>query len=548
MERDDNQMLVCQLMDKKFVHWKQYPAKIKEMRGAVMGFFSQMFSNNRRVSKSAARTKEVASSIKNVAVNIQDNVSYIDQALFHTADLVSRPITYLTERGCLLYLNSVCDTEKIQEVILKPLLRAKEVNPEQDLTAALVEKHTNLEEIIDLMIRGYAVLFLEGWQQGYVIRVTFLNNRAVNEPSNEKAIQGAHDGFIESMQVNLQLVRKQINSRNLVVRKYTLGKMTKTDAAIVYLNDLANPELVEEIDRKIRSIDADNLMNGYMMLEYMENQSFSPFPQILQTERPDRVAGNLLEGRVALITEGTPAAMIMPVSFFAFYQSPDDYNSRSLAGSFLRLLRLFSFFIAIMLPAYYIAVVSFHYEVIPMELFYQIKGSVEKIPYPPILEAFFMELTIELLREAGMRLPSPIGQSIGIVGGLVIGDAVVRVGLVSYPMIIVVALTGIASFVVPSHEMSYSVRLLRFPMMIAASLLGFMGIVFGFTIIMVHLCKLQSFGTPYFAPITPMRMKDWKDALVRLPFWKLNERPLDPHPQKLVQESSMKEERNDDRG
>lgn len=182
-----------------------------------------------------------------------------------------------------------------------------------------------------------------------------------------------------------------------------------------------------------------------------------------------------------------------------------------------------------------------------MELFYQIKGSVEKIPYPPILEALFMELTIELLREASIRLPTPVSQSIGIVGGLVIGDAVVRVGLVSYPMIIVVALTAIASFVVPSHEMSYSVRLLRFPVMFAAAMFGFIGIAFCLTAIFVHLCKLKSFGTPYFAPVAPFRILDWKDALVRLPFWKLNERPNDPRPQKLVQERESKEGKGHDR-
>ncbi|MCD9024975.1 spore germination protein [Cohnella sp. NL03-T5] len=507
-----------------------------------------MFSNNRRKSNSAAKNNRTAPTAKYVASSLQDNISYVNEALFRTADLISRPIDYLSEQGSLLYLSSVCDTIKIHQFILKPLLGAHEANLDRVLTAAIVEKLSNLEKAIDLMLAGYAVLFLEGKEECYAVQVSFINDRSVTEPQNEKTIQGAHDGFIESMRVNLQLVRKQINSRNLVVRRYTLGNMTKTEASIVYLNDLANPELVEEIDRRIAEVNADNLMSGFLLLEYIENQSFSPFPQILQTERPDRVVANLLEGRVALLMEGSPATLIMPVTFFAFYQSPDDYYSRSLAGSFLRLLRLFSFFIALALPAFYIAVVSFHYEVIPMELFYRIKGSVEKIPYPPILEALFMELTIELLREAGMRLPSPIGQSIGIVGGLVIGDAVVRVGLVSYPMITVVALTAIASFVVPSHEMSYSVRLLRFPVMIAAALFGFVGIVFALTAILIHLCKLESFGTPYFAPIAPMRVKDWKDAIIRLPFWKLNERPLDPHPQKLVQEIGAKEEGNDDRG
>jgi len=513
-----------------------------------MGFFSRMFANNRSKSNSVARSNRVMPSGKNVVSSLQDNISYVEQALFHTADLAQRPVSYLAKDGCLLYLESVCDSHKIHDEILKPMMQANEGDLDLVLTATVVEKHVNLESVIDRMIRGYAVLFIEGRQQCHAVKVDTINNRSVDEPANEKTVQGAHHGFIESMLVNLQLVRKQINTRNLVVRQYTLGKMTKTEASVVYLNDLANPELIEEIDRKILAINADNVMSGYQALEYMENQSYSPFPQILMTERPDRVAANLLEGRVALLTEGNPAALIMPVTFFAFYQSPDDYNSRSLAGSFIRLLRLFSFFIAIILPSYYIAVVSYHYEVIPMDLFYQIKGSVEIIPYPPILEAFFMELTIELLREAGMRLPSPIGQSIGIVGGLVIGDAVVRVGLVSYPMIIVVALTAIASFVVPSHEMSDSVRLLRFPVMIGAAVLGFVGIFFALTIILVHLCKLESFGTPYLAPAAPMRLKDWKDTFIRLPFWKLNERPLDPHPQKLNQERGAKEGKEDDRG
>ncbi|RKP51736.1 spore germination protein [Cohnella endophytica] len=495
--------------------------------------------------KKAAPAKE---NDKPVSPTLQDNFAYIEQALFRTEDLVRRPLAYLSKPGVLLYLSSVCDSQKIHETILKPMAQAGADDLEVVLTATLVEKYSSLEPVIDLMLRGYAVIFLEGRQECHAVRAAFINLRSVDEPANEKSIQGSHDGFIESLPVNLQLIRKQINSRNLIVRRYTLGNITKTDAAIVYLNNLANPEVVDEIDQRISAVNADNIMSGYLLLEYIENQSYSPFPQILQTERPDRVVGNLLEGRVALLTEGTPAALVMPVTFFAFYQSPDDYNSRSLAGSFIRLLRLFSFFIAITLPAYYIAVLSFHYEVIPMELFYQIKGSVEKIPYPPILEALFMELAIELLREAGMRLPSPIGQTIGIVGGLVIGDAVVKVGLVSYPMITVVALTAIASFVIPSHEMSYSVRLLRFPVMILASLFGFIGIFFGLTMIFAHLCKLESFGTPYFAPASPMRLKDWKDALIRSPFWKLNERPLDARPLKLEQENGKRKGNGDDRG
>jgi spore germination protein KA len=222
----------------------------------------------------------------------------------------------------------------------------------------------------------------------------------------------------------------------------------------------------------------------------------------------------------------------MPVNFFSFYQSVDDYNKRWQIGSFFRFIRLFSFFIAIGLPAVYIAIVSFHFEVIPFGLILLIKSSLEDIPYPPLFEALLMELTIELIREASIRLPTRIGSTIAIVGGLVIGDAVVKAGLVSNLMIIVVAITAIAAYIVPSNEMSAAVRILRFPFMIAAATLGFFGIVFGFMILLFHLCRLYTFGSPYFAPLAPLNLADLKDAFIRAPFWKQNTRPKEVHAQK----------------
>ncbi|MCR8636463.1 spore germination protein [Paenibacillus radicis (ex Xue et al. 2023)] len=511
-----------------------------------MNFFRQMFNNNKTKSKRSFNTPPHPAPA--LFSSLQENADYVQEALFHTEDLIQRSISYQLQKGSLLYLDSMCDKAKIFEMILKPLMQGSEGSLEDILVSIRVEKRTQLEQVIHDLIQGYAVLIFEGETECHVIQVNSTYNRDVNEPQNEKTVRGSHEGFIESLTVNLQLVRKQIQSTNLVVRTYKLGAITQTKTAVVYLNNLANPKLIEEIDRRLLAISADSVVSTNVIEEYIEEKSYSPFPQLLNTERPDRVVSNLLEGRAVLFTEGTPSALIMPVTFFAFFQSPDDYYSRSLAGSFIRVLRLLSLVITVALPAFYIAVVSFHYEVIPAELFYQIKGSVDQIPFPPILETLFMELTIELLREAGMRLPGPIGQTIGIVGGLVIGDAVVRVGLVSYPMIIVVALTAIASFVIPAHEMSASVRLLRFPVMFSAALLGFFGIVLSVTVILIHLCKLKSFGTPYLAPASPFRWKDWKDTLVRLPFWKLNERPMDAHPQKVVQETESREWQHNDRG
>jgi spore germination protein KA len=320
------------------------------------------------------------------------------------------------------------------------------------------------------------------------------------------------------------------------VRYYNVGKETKTKFAIIYMEDLANPDLIKEVDKRINSISTDTMLSPGFVQEFMEDDPWSPFPQSLNTERPDRVMSHLMEGRVVLLSEGDPTALIIPVTLFAFYQSPDDFHSRWFIGSFVRMIRFASFLLAVQLPALYIALVSYHPEVLPVDLVYSIKASLDKVPYPPILEAFLMELTLELIREAGVRLPSPVGQTIGIVGGLVIGDAAVRAGLASYTMIIVVALTSISSFVVPSNEMSTSVRIIRFPLMFLSATLGFIGIVLGIMTLLIHLTKLQSFGTPYFAPVAPMRLKDLKDTFLRLPIWKMNERPHDPHPQRMKQE------------
>ncbi|TCZ75216.1 spore germination protein [Paenibacillus albiflavus] len=490
--------------------------------------------------------KKSSITLQPVFPTVEENIQYMKNATFHTDDLVRQTVSFLGNTGEFLFMYTMCDQRKIRKEILDPISNNKNESLQDILILMRANKHDDLEKVIDLLVKGNAVLFIEGQEECFVIEVKSEHVRSITEPSNEKVVEGSHEGFVESVSINLQLIRKHIENRNLVVKRYKLGNETKIETTIVYLQNLANPKLIEEIDRRILGIHADNITSSEFIEEYIEDKSFSPFPQLLHTERPDRVIGNLLEGRVALLAEGSPTALIMPATFFAFYQSPDDYSFRSVQGSFIRLIRVLSFVIAIGLPAYYIAVVSFHFEVIPQDLLLPIKGSIEHIPFLPIFEALFMELTIELLREAGIRLPGPVGQTIGIVGGLVIGDSVVKIGLVSNAMVIVVALTAIASFVVPSHEMSASVRILRFPFMIAAALFGFIGIVFVSMVILIHLCKLESFGSPYFAPAAPLRWKDFKDTFIRLPQWKLTPRSDQTAPQKAMDQPSGKEQQKDD--
>ncbi|RWZ55309.1 spore germination protein [Halobacillus fulvus] len=458
------------------------------------------------------------------SAKLSANIDYLMNEFNRTSDLKIR----ILKKGnaALLYFESLVDQEKVQEAIFKPI----ELGDVEDISNLPHSKETlNLEEAITTLLRGHAIYMEDGSRKISQFKVTSSFNRSPEEPANEKVVRGSHDGFVENMMININLIRKRIENRDLNVKYFKLGKKTNTNVAVIYLDGVADPEIVQQIETRMKDISADMIHSPGYVEEFIEDQTFSPFPQMLNTERPDRAVANLMEGRVAILTEGSPTTLIAPSTFFMFYQASDDYNMRWYTGTFVRLIRLASFIIAIGLPAFYIAVVGFHFEVIPDDLVIPVKSSINEIAYPPIMEAFVMVVIIELIREAGIRLPQPIGQTIGIVGGLVIGDAVVRAGLVSNLMVIVVALTAIASFVVPSNELSTTLRLLTFPLIILAGTLGFVGIVFGFLFILIHLSRLESFGVPYFSPVSPLRIKDLKDTFIRVPLYKMNERPKDSH-------------------
>ncbi|WP_255485521.1 spore germination protein [Sporosarcina sp. BP05] len=345
--------------------------------------------------------------------------------------------------------------------------------------------------------------------------------RSPNEPDNEHVIRGSHDGFVEGFDANMSLIRKRLAIPDLVVQSLRIGNDTKTHINYVYIESIADEDVVADVKKRLESIKSNKVISIGQVEDYLEDSVWSPFPQFLNTERPDRVVANLLEGKIALFTDSSPTALIAPVNFFSFYESPDDYNGRVLVGSFYRLLRMLSFMTAIFLPAFYIAVIGFHSDIIPLELGKQVKLAVNDIPYRPIFEALLLELFIELIRESAIRLPTPIGQTVGIVGGLVIGNAIVSAGLVSNFMVIVVAMTAISSFVVPSWEMNMTIRIIRFPFMIAASLFGFFGIAIGTLVLFIHLMNVSSLKQPYFSPIVPFDPSRFKDVFFRSPYVRL---------------------------
>ncbi|MDR6224343.1 spore germination protein [Desmospora profundinema] len=510
-----------------------------------MDFFKKIFRSHSR----SQHNPDVESheEVRMVSSSVEDNLAYIRESLFHTEDLKTRQLSYHGRSGALVYLNTMADFAKIQDGILKPMALNEGKKPLEEVIASpQVETEEELDPAVEQLLHGHIILLFEGLKECYVAQAHAIHRRPVSEPDTEKVLRGPHEGFVENLLVNLHLVRKRLDNQQLKVRYFTVGRKNKAKLAVLYIHDLANPEVVEEVEQRLQFIRADSVLSPGYVQEYLEGKVYSPFPQMLSTERPDRVMGNIMEGRVAIIMEGSPTALIVPVTFTAFYQSTDDYSMRPIIGSFFRLIRFISFFISILLPSFYIAVVSFHYEVIPSELVFPMKSSVEIVPFPPILEALLLEITVELIREGGIRLPSPVGQTIGIVGGLVIGESAVRAGLVSNTMVIVVALTAIASFVVPTNEMGASIRILRFPMMLLASLFGFLGIMFGSLLLLIHLTRLESFGTPFFAPAIPLRLRDMKDTIIRLAMWQLNERPADAKPQKWRQEHHSRGWKRDD--
>jgi spore germination protein KA len=462
--------------------------------------------------------------------DIEKNIRMLEVHFCYTEDLMKKELPFNNQKCVILYLDSLVKKELLQASIIEPILEMKAGEMEKTVHAAEIKRTSTISEAGKQLLDGSCVLLIENNPQAYLASVGGIEGRAIQEPNNEKSIKSSHDGFIESFSSNLQLLRKRIKSPHLKVKYFTIGNLTNTKVGMVYLDNLVNKEVIKEVERRLTSIEIDQLYSTGDLEELIEDNPFTPFPHILATERPDRAVSYLTEGKITIVMDGNPRVLVCPITFFAFYQAPDDYNSRWLVGSFFRLIRVFSFIITISLPATYIAIVSFHSEVLPIGILYSIRVSLEYVPFPPLAEALTMQIILELLKEASIRLPSPIAQTIGIVGGLVIGTAVVDAHIVSNMMIVVIGCTAIASFVAPINEMGTSARLLGFPTMLAAALFGFFGIVFVLMLIFMHLSKLDSFGTPYFSPMAPFKKEDLKDSLIRLPLWKLNTRPTDAKP------------------
>jgi len=404
--------------------------------------------------------------------------------------------------------------EGIFETIRERLLAVKNYREVEDM-----------DTLYEGISMGETALLFNGTPRAILCETRGWQTRAVDEPESETTIRGPRDGFIESIRVNTSLIRRRISSPNLWIENLKLGSLTRTEVAFAYMKGLAGEELLEEVRARLTRIDLDGILESGYIEEMIQDQPFSAVPTVFRTERPDRVAAALLEGRVAIFTGGTPYVLVVPADFSMFLQAPDDYYEIFPIGTFVRILRYFSFAVSLFLPGIYVSVLNYHPELLPTTLLLRIQASREGVPFPVMGEVFLMEAAFEILREAGLRLPRAIGSAISIVGALVLGDAAIRAGLVSPGVVIVVAFTAISSFTTPGFGVAISARLLRFAIIILAGIGGLLGIQFALLALLIHLVTLRSFGHPFMAPFGPFILQDMKDTILRLPLWQQDLRP-----------------------
>ncbi len=382
-----------------------------------------------------------------------------------------------------------------------------------------------MDVFLPSILYGHMALLVEGLPAGLLISPPDAPSRQLSEPVSEALLRGSRVGFTEELSVNTALLRRQGISEHMQIRSCMVGQTIPKELAIAYIDTIVNPELLGEVQARIEKMTLDYAAESGYIEQLIEDNYFSPFQQAQNTERPDRVFAALLEGKIAILLDGTPFVLIVPTTFSMLLQSPEDYFERWLPGSLLRMLRFVAAFVALMAPALYISFISFHPGLIPTELAITIIETRQGVPFPSLIEVMILEISIEILREAGIRLPKPIGPAMGIVGGLVIGDAAVQAGIVSPFLVIVVAVTAISSFSIPVYSAGITLRLLRFAGMLFAAILGMFGTILFFLLICCHLAKLKSFGVPYLTPITPVRLSDWKDLFIRAPMSLMNQRP-----------------------
>ena len=531
----------------------------------LRNMFNKLFKNNANIynftilndqNENQTQPKEIDSII---STNIQENLDFL-KSKYNTLicnDIIIREFSlfaYNKNYKCfLIYIDGLADSISINDFILKPFMLGNhrynkpfegnllEYIDNCLLTQNSVSKDEKFEDVFSGINMGNCLLFVDTLNVAFDIDVKSYKQRSVDKPENEAVIKGPQEGFVENLRTNTSLLRRVVNNENLVIETIPVGDISKTKCGVCYMQNIANGDLVAEVKYRLHNLAIDSLLSTGQLEQLVEENEGFGIPQVISTERPDKCTKYLLQGRVIVLVNGNPYAIIMPATIEDFLFSPEDTNLRPLFANFLRAIRVVAAIITLLLPGVYIAITSFHQEILPTELLFSILSARENVPFPMIFELILMEFSFELIREAGLRVPSPIGSTIGIVGALILGDAAVNAGIVSPILIIIVAITGIASFAIPDFSFGFHIRLCRFWFVALGVTAGFLGIGAGLFIYVTLLCSLKSFGVPYTVPLAPAFNSKGNGYFVP-PIWKQEYRAnfISPKKDKAQSKISMK--------
>lgn len=485
-----------------------------------------------------------------ITSSVQINTHWLQENILNYSDDVKQFTLHYSVRkshltGVFLYRQGQTDLERIEKNFLtlledcltSPPLPSSMEELVQQLKQPDVLAKKSWSETIPLLFQGQAVILIDTFEGALVVDEIISTGRMPDEPPIETSVRGPRDGFVEELTTNLSLVRKRLPTEQLACEFYTIGKRSKTQIAFMYLRGTAKPELVNAIRDRLKQIDIEFLAGPAHLEEYMEDKGFSFFPKLDFTERPQRAVYALNEGRIALLIDGNPVAILAPVTLWQQLVSVDDYLDRYPISFLTRPLRVIGIAIALFLPALYVASTEYHQDTIPIFLLISLVNAHKGVPFPTPLETLVMLLMFELFREAGLRLPRVAGQTIGILGTVVVGDAAVRAGIAGTVVIVVIGVTAVATFAVPNYSLAGSISIIRVLILVMASFFGYIGMVISVIFIIGHLANLQPFGVPYLAPFSPFIKRDWTDAIIRAKWTKMN------HPKKHLSSEYTKPKR-----
>ncbi|MDQ0201535.1 spore germination protein [Neobacillus ginsengisoli] len=471
-----------------------------------------------------------------LSLSLEQNLALLQDTFDSCDDLVFHSIHFNTIPGCLIYLSEMVNSHALFELDqgFNKYIGSSETESSDAIKSYIrngfafsnTNEVNSLETVIDHILSGYTVLLIDKIDHAFLFHSINETGRAVQEPVAEPMVRGPREGFVENIETNLMMIRRKVRNPSLKVNHLRVGKQTNTELSVVYIKGIADEKVVDEVHHRLSRIDIDGVLESHYLESMIADTRWSPFPTVYSTERPDRVCAALLDGKVAILTDGTPFVLTAPAVFVEFLHSNEDYYNGSLIATFTRWIRFLGLFITLILPSFYVAMTTFHQDLLQTPLLLRIAASRENLPYPIVVEAFFMVITFELVREAGLRMPKPFGGAVVTILGLVlISQAAVQAGIIGPVMTVVVSVTALVSFILPNYAFHQVIRFLGLPLLLLAGLFGFMGILVGLMFALAHLVSLRSFGVPYFSPVSPARKEGWKDVFIRAPWWAMETRP-----------------------